>query len=108
MEALVYNRYIRVFGICQCSSNRWSISSRCLHLKLMLQKSRLSWVGQCILIYSDLKGVLFRLELETEFKPSDESLKQGRNRSWLLYTPSPSLPHTHPPFQLLEQPRPVS
>jgi hypothetical protein len=26
----------------------------------------------------------FRMELETEFTPSDESLKQGRNRSWLL------------------------
>ena len=28
-----------------------------------------------VLIYSDLKGVPFRLELETEFKPSDEFLK---------------------------------
>ena len=37
-----------------------------------------------VLIYSDIKGVPFRLELETEFTPSDESLKQGRNRSWLL------------------------
>ncbi len=38
-----------------------------------------------LLIYSDIKGVPFRMELETELTPSDESLKQGRNRSWLLY-----------------------
>src|SRR5271155_4351804 len=57
---------------------------RCFRLKLMLHKSRLSCLGQCILIYSDIKGVLFRMREETEFMPPDETLKQGRNRSWLL------------------------
>ena len=46
----------------------------------------LAWVGQCMLIYSDIKEVLFRMREETEFMPPDESLKQGRNRSWLLQT----------------------
>src|SRR5271155_4296424 len=57
---------------------------RCFRLKLMLHKSRLSCLGQCILIYSDIKGVLFHMREETEFMQPDETLKQGRNRSWLL------------------------